>query len=135
MTAHEIDPDQRMRQVLAEMETISEAGAAQLGDLIHGGEPNRAPKGPKVSLAEEHRRAYMDANGPTSRCAALQAAEDALINARHAPRRELVSGTLEWRVAIGDDPRPVRTVAIVYGVTEAHVYKMRAWVRRSRNRV
>lgn len=133
MTAHEIDPDQRMRQVLAELEVLSEAGAAQLGDVVHGGTPNRAPKGPKLSLADEHRRAYRRANGPTSRRAALQAAEEALTNARYAPRRELVSGTLEWRVAIGDDPRPVRVVAQVFGVTEAHVYRMRSFVRRSRS--
>lgn len=127
--AQAISVDARMRQVLAEMEVISEAGGIQLGDVIHGGSPDRSPKGPRLGMAEEHRLAYRHANGPISREAVLEAAEIALTNARYAPKRDLVANTLEWRIAIARDLRPARVVAQVFGVSRQHVYRMRAQIK------
>lgn len=117
--------DRRMAQVVAEMTVISEAGAAQLGDLIHGGEKNQAPKGPRESMAEEHARAYEAAPGPVSRREALREAEDALIRARLSPRRQFVPGTLEWRVAIARAEGSIEEVSIVYGCSRSTVYRLR----------
>jgi hypothetical protein len=60
-----------------------------------------------------------------ARCEALTAAQEALINAHHAPRRSLIAGMLEWRVAIAHDPRRAEVVAQVYGVSRGQVYYCR----------
>lgn len=119
------DDDARMRQVLVEMGVISEASSTRLGDVVHGGEPDRSPKGPRVSMAAFHARAYRRARGPLAKAEALDVAEKALTNARYAPKRTNIAGTLEWRLAIGDDPRPAKVVAEVYGVAIEHVYYCR----------
>lgn len=118
--------EDRMIVVLRQMAVLSEASGAQLGDTIHGGEKNNAPKGPRGSMAEYHARCWRRAKGTLARADALSNAEAALINARYAPRRSMVSGTLEWRLAIARDPRPAPVVAEVYGVSRQHVYRLRA---------
>lgn len=118
--------DARMGQVVAEMSVISEAGAAQLGDIIHGGERDRSPRGPRRSLADDHAERYRQAAGPMSRRQALQDAETALIRARISPRRQYVPGTLEWKVAIARAEGSVERVSIVYGCSRQTVYRLRA---------
>jgi hypothetical protein len=115
----------RMQLTLIRMVLISEGKTTKLGDVIHGGDPDRSPRGPRSSMAEYHRRQWRRARSHEARAEALQAAEKALINARYAPRRSLVSGTLEWRLAIARDPRPAAIVAEVYGVSRGHVYYCR----------
>lgn len=116
----------RMQLALMRLSLISDAATTKLGDRVHGGEANRAPKGPRSSMAEYHRRQWRRARSHEARCEALREAEKALINARHAPRRSHVKGTLEWRLAIARDPRPAPVVAEVYGVSRQHVYRIRA---------
>jgi hypothetical protein len=115
----------RMRQILSELAVTAEAAGVKLGDIIHGGEPDRSPHGPRCTLAEYHGRRWRRARSHEARCEALTAAQEALINAHHAPRRSLVAGTLEWRVAIARDPRRAEVVAQVYGVSRGHVYYCR----------
>lgn len=120
-----VDVESSMRRVLMEMTVLSEASGAKLGDVVHGGEPNNAPKGPRSSMADYYGRRWRRARGALSRAEVLAEAQDALINAKYAPMRSMLVGTLEWRLAIARDPRPARIVANVYGVSMTHVYYLR----------
>lgn len=129
----EPNEDARMRQIIAEMSVISEARGQQFGDIIQGGnEPSRAPKGPRSSMAQYFARAWRRAHSVQQRQETLEEAEKALHNARHAPKRELVVGTTEWRRAIADDPQSAKEVSWTYGVSTQHVYHVRAEVERMR---
>lgn len=124
----QIDPrelEARMRLTLLKLSVISEASGVRLGDVIHGGTPDRSPRGPHSSIAEYHRRVWRRAHSHEARCEALRGAQSAYIRARYAPRRSNVPGTLEWRLAIARDPRPAPVVAEVYGVSLRHVYNLR----------
>lgn len=124
--------DARMRQIITEMTVISEAAAQQFGEIVHGGECSNQPKGPRTSMAEYHARAWRRAHSPKQRSEALEAAERALHNAKHAPRRELLVGTTEWRLMIADDPQSAKEVGWTYGVSTQHVYNVRKQVEQLR---
>ena len=116
--------DARAQRVLLELNLISEKSAARHGDLVRGGMRDNAPRGPKLSEADELLRAYEKARTDGERELIIEAAEQAIREAKYS-RRGLVKGTVEWRVAIALDPRPVDVVAWIYGCSRQHVYKMR----------
>lgn len=123
--------EQRMAQVIAQMSVLSEAGASRMGDVVHGGEPSNAPKGPKLSLGDWHREAWRRAKTAEKRAAALLAAESALIEARFSQRQKsrYVPNTQEQRVAIAWADGPAKVVARKFGCSERHVYNCRRMER------
>lgn len=125
-----VDRIRTIHQILAELTILSEVPATQHGDKVHGGEPNRAPRGPKLSLADEHRQAYERAKTPGQRAAALKKAELELLHAQYTPPH-VIRGTLEWQKAIADDPRPAWKVAEMFACSDRHVYRMRAMFKKS----
>ena len=118
-----------MAQIIAQMSVLSEAGASHLGDVVRGGEPSNAPKGPRLSLADWHREAWR--RKPTTET--LEAAEADLRQARFSKykKHQFVNGTLEQRIAIANEPGRVADVAEKFGCSVRHVYNMRK-ISRSR---
>lgn len=117
--------DQKMAKIIARMSVISDAAAQRFGGVVHGGQPNNQPKGPRIGMADYHREAWRRARTPVQRAETFQAAKAALANARYAPRRTDTPGTLEWRLAIANAPQDAETVAQNFGISLAHVYNMR----------
>jgi hypothetical protein len=116
----------RMQLTLIRMVLISEGKTTKLGDVIHGGDPDRSPRGPRSSMAEYHRRQWRRARSHEARLEALQEAEKALIRARYASRANSpLRDTLEWKRWVASDPRPAKVVAQVYEVSLSHVYYLR----------
>lgn len=118
--------DSEMAQLLARMSVLSEvSGRGYDGIRVHGGEKSGAPSGPSKSLYDAFRRRWARAESPRAQRQTIEAAKKALTHAQHAPKREFVPNTLEWRVAIANDSREVDVVAEVYGCSRSYAYKLR----------
>lgn len=117
--------DSEMAQVLAQLSVLSEVSAPSYEPSVHGGTPDRSPKGPRESTFDVFRRKYAAARGDVTRSAVLEEAIQALRSARHARRGLLVPGTDEWRVAIANDPRTPEDVSHAYGCARSYVYELK----------
>lgn len=59
------------------------------------------------------------------RLAAVKEAQDTVLRLQFAPDRSKVRGTQEWKDALASDPRPLRIVASVFGVSHQTVANYR----------
>lgn len=121
------------RQLLAELELISH-GSVQSWNPSGGGrnaERDDRPTGesdpPHLQLRTELAKALTQ----TQVDKIAEKARTALRNARYAPERRHVRGTLEWRQAIAKDERTAKDVAKLFDVSERTVYYYRKEYRTS----
>ena len=121
------------RRLLARLTVISDVPAAPLSSepVSHGKPGGRQPSGPSVSTAAEHAAALEHAIARGTRAAledAIAGMRAELRVATKAARRadqRTIAGKLEIATADGT----AAEVALTYGCSERHVYRMRSWAR------
>jgi hypothetical protein len=124
--------DRLMAQLIAEMSVTSEVRASHMtGDMIHGGNPDRSPRGPSRGMADEYRDRYNNAHKEESKKAVYDDAKRELMGLRLG-KRHAVRGTWEWKLAIGSDTRPAASVAYTYDCSLQYVYRLRNDIRASK---
>lgn len=122
--------DALMSAVLAQLELASHIAAANSdsGKVSHG--KNGGTQPPPVSASHLHYRERFDqCRSDASRRAVIAEALKELRSIRYA-KRGGHRDTVEGRLTIGRDQRPVRIVAEVFGYSVAHIYKLRAEAKR-----
>lgn len=121
------------RRLLARLTVISDVPAAPLSSepVSHGKPGGRQPSGPSTSTAAEHAAALEHAIARGTRAAledAIAGMRAELRVATKAARRadqRTIAGKLEIATADGT----AAEVALTYGCSERHVYRMRSWAR------
>lgn len=122
------DLDAAMRKVRTELELVSTVPAAS------GEYTTRGKAGSRLLLGVdaphlEFVRAYGRARSDSERAEVIAAGEEEYRSLRFSRRPVVDCQTLEGRLLVGRDPRPVGDVAFVYGYSVRHVHRLRAFAR------
>ena len=105
--------------------------AGEMGTTItigKSGEGNEPPPSDAPHLSFQRR--YAGCTDDVQRRAVIRDALEELRSLRYSRKPMVDRDTVEGRLMIGRDPRPVRVVSYVYGYSERHVHRLRAEARR-----
>lgn len=131
-----IDLDHLMRSVLAriELSSVVSAAAIQSADLevtIVNGNLVASSAPPYVDATHLFfARRYANCRTDDHRRAVIADAMAELRSIRYSRQPNVDRQTVEGRLKIGRDPRPVGTLAYVYGYSERHIHRLRAEARK-----
>jgi hypothetical protein len=123
--------DGQMCQILAEMSVLSEAGAAQLGDVTHGGERDNSPRGCNEGLVDEYHRRYNGAWGDRGRREVIEAAVSSLEEAKRmrvpVPDKDPdpTPGSAMWKKWIANHPDTPGKLGTKLGLSRQYISKIR----------
>lgn len=131
-----IDLDKIMRSVLARIELVSVVPAAQvkaaaLEVTIVNGNPVASSPPPYVDATHLFlARRYAGCRTDDHKRAVIRDALAELRALRYSRHVDVDRETQDGRLQIGRDPRPVGTLAYVYGYSERHIHRLRAEARK-----
>lgn len=104
--------------------------AGEMGTTIsigRNGEGNEPPPSDAPHLSFQRR--YAGCADDVQRRAVIRDALEELRSIRYSRKPMVDRDTVEGRLMIGRDPRPVMTVAYVYGLSRTTIYRLRAHAR------
>lgn len=123
--------NQMMRQVLQELELISQVRAARMGsETARLKSEGSKPSGQAVRMAESFQERYAGCNNNWDRLMVIRAAQRARKGAGRAQEAQR-RGTKSWKRAIANDTRTSAEVANERGISAGHVRKLRGRHRMS----
>lgn len=119
--------DAQICDLLAKMSVLSEVAAATTGDIVHGGEQSGAPRGPKLSMADEFRARYNGAYSDRGRREVIEAAQLAYDRAKRMrlPKgKEPEFGSPLWKFWAAQQPDALEVVRR-FGVSRQYMARLR----------
>lgn len=118
--------NQMLRQVLLELETVSQVRSARMdGETARLKPGSSPPTGPGERVARKLSVAYGECTNNWDRLMVIRKAQRILADVRGKKDQSKVRGTRQWKSAIANDARASAIVGAERGISGSYVRKLR----------
>lgn len=122
--------DNIARSTITALELASTVSAPTAGPRVHVGKPEARLPGHIVAPHLHYSTRYDGCRTDEQRRSVISDALTELREIRYSRRPTVDCQTLEGRLTVGRDPRPVSLLAYIYGYSERHIHRLRAEARK-----